>query len=136
MRLVDADAIIQKLPYSPEEMSITSILSQEKPKYITPTVMRVSSVISIIQNTLTATPWVKISDRLPTESNDTAGCGKVFVLIKRRYEPGYIIRMERVDYIIDHPEEFAYWMPVPPLPEVDTPFGFERIGGDWEETAE
>lgn len=25
---------------------------------------------------------------------------------------------------------------LPPLPKVDTPFGFERIGGDWEETAE
>ena len=64
-------------------------------------------------------PWVKTSDRLPMQSCDTAGCGKVFVLIKRRYEPGYIVSIEWEDYIADHPEEFNYWMPIPPLPEVE-----------------
>ena len=60
--------------------------------------------------------WVKTSDRLPMQSCDTAGCGKVFVLIKKYYEPGYIVRIEWVDYIADHPEEFNYWMPIPPFP--------------------
>ena len=69
MRLVDADAIIQKMPYSTEEMSFKGILSQEKPKYTTPTVIMVRSVIDIIQNTPTASPWVKTADRLPTEED-------------------------------------------------------------------
>lgn len=37
----------------------------------------------------------------------------------------------------DEPEKLkAALEALPPLPKVDTPFGFERIGGDWEETAE
>ena len=60
-------------------------------------------------------PWVKTSDRLPTEAD--AGVDEEIVTI---YDDGDT-RMMGVDYwkyVALVPGRFPYWLPVPKLPEV------------------
>ena len=56
--------------------------------------------------------WVKTSDRLPTEADADS---ELMIMAWHIYF-GY----EAVAYgsVIDEPERFTYWMPIPPLPEV------------------
>ena len=58
-------------------------------------------------------PWVKTSDRLPTEADADS---ELMIMAWHIYF-GY----EAVAYgsVIDEPEMFTYWMPVPPLTEVE-----------------
>ena len=61
-------------------------------------------------------PWVKTSDRLPTEAD--AGVDEEIVTI---YDDGDT-RMMGVDYweyVALVPGRFPYWLPVPKLPEVE-----------------
>lgn len=60
--------------------------------------------------------WIKTADRLPTEAD--AGVDDEIVTI---YDDGDT-RMMGADYwayVAKHPEHFPYWMPIPPLPEVE-----------------
>lgn len=58
-------------------------------------------------------PWVKTADRLPTEADADS---ELMIMAWHIYF-GY----EAVAYgsVIDEPEMFTYWMPIPPLPEVE-----------------
>ena len=58
-------------------------------------------------------PWVKTADRLPTEADADS---ELMIMAWHIYF-GY----EAVAYgsVIDEPERFTYWMPIPPLPEVE-----------------
>ena len=58
-------------------------------------------------------PWVKTSGRLPTEADADS---ELMIMAWHIYF-GY----EAVAYgsVIDEPEMFTYWMPIPPLPEVE-----------------
>ena len=61
-------------------------------------------------------PWVKTSDRLPTEAD--AGVDEEIVTI---YDDGDT-RMMGVDYwkwVALVPGRFPYWLPIPKLPEVE-----------------
>ena len=57
-------------------------------------------------------PWVKTSDRLPTE-NDADGFG--YVLAWCSCVGGMEITAREV---MESPNAYPYWMPIPPLPEV------------------
>ena len=56
--------------------------------------------------------WVKTSDRLPTE-NDADGFG--YVLAWCSCVGGMEITAREV---MESPNAYPYWMPIPPLPEV------------------
>ena len=68
------------------------------------------------KHTAMCSPWVKTSDRLPTEAD--AGVDEEIVTI---YDDGDT-RMMGVDYwkcVALVPGRFPYWLPVPKLPEVE-----------------
>ena len=56
--------------------------------------------------------WVKTSDRLPTEA-DADRKLNVFVWT---HSGGHVVNYQRV---IGTPDFYPYWMPIPPLPEVE-----------------
>ena len=64
-------------------------------------------------------PWVKTSDRLP-DAEQIARNDKIFLLCKQ-HDGTYEAYTHWADGLASHPEkfEFDYWMPVPPLPEVE-----------------
>ena len=59
-----------------------------------------------------SSPWVKTADRLPTE-NDADGFG--YVLAWCSCVGGMEITAREV---MESPNAYPYWMPIPPLPEV------------------
>jgi len=61
-------------------------------------------------------PWVKTSDRLPTEAD--AGVDEEIVAI---YDDGEtrVMGPDYWAYVAKVPERFPYWLPVPKLPEVE-----------------
>lgn len=60
-------------------------------------------------------PWVKTSDRLPTEADaDNTMCW-VFATTKSSNLP----MPEAIAYIRANPDDYPYWMPIPPLQEVE-----------------
>ena len=64
-------------------------------------------------------PWVKTADRLP-DAEQIARNDKIFLLCKQ-HDGTYEAYTHWADGLASHPEkfEFDYWMPVPPLPEVE-----------------
>ena len=63
--------------------------------------------------------WVKTADRLP-DAEQIARNDKIFLLCKQ-HDRTYEAYTHWADGLASHPEkfEFDYWMPVPPLPEVE-----------------
>ena len=61
-------------------------------------------------------PWVKTSDRLPTEAD--AGVDEKILTI---YDDGEtrVMGTDYWAYVAMVPERFPYWLPVPKLPEVE-----------------
>ena len=59
--------------------------------------------------------WVKTSDRLPTEAD--AGYDDEIITL---YQDGEtkMLGFDYWKYVAKHPEQYLYWMPIPPLPEV------------------
>ena len=57
-------------------------------------------------------PWVKTSDRLP----DKCDCYTMYLTTKKRN--GGVWQVRGI-FIKEHPELCPWWMPIPPLPEVE-----------------
>ena len=57
-------------------------------------------------------PWAKTSDRLPDKCNRY----NMYLTIKKR---GGGVWQVSGNFIKEHPELCPYWMPIPPLPEVE-----------------
>ena len=81
----------------------------------------VSTVIDAINQfaddtNVARSPWVKTSDRLPTEAD--AGVDEEIVTI---YDDGEtrVMGTDYWAYVAKVPERFPYWLPVPKLPEVE-----------------
>ena len=94
------------------------LFHQPDPSGINNLRIAVSTVIdAIIQfaadTNVARSPWVKTSGRLPTEADADS---ELMIMAWHIYF-GY----EAVAYgsVIDEPEMFTYWMPIPPLPEVE-----------------
>ena len=64
----------------------------------------------------TVSPWMKTSDRLPTEAD--AGVDEEILTI---YDDGEtrVMGTDYWAYVAKVPERFPYWLPVPKLPEVE-----------------
>lgn len=59
--------------------------------------------------------WVKTADRLPTESDaDNTMCWVLATTISSN-----LPMPEPIAYIRANPDRYPYWMPIPPLPEVE-----------------
>ena len=59
-------------------------------------------------------PWVKTSDRLPTEADaDNTMCWVLATTISSN-----LPMLEAISYIRANPDNYPYWMPIPPMPEV------------------
>lgn len=98
MRLIDADALYDTFERTPWMDNADRDIAEE-----------------LVDNAPTVSPWVKTSDRLPTEAD--AGVDEEIVTI---YDDGDT-RMMGVDYwkcVALVPGRFPYWLPVPKLPEV------------------
>lgn len=97
------------------------LFDQPDPSGINNLRIAVSTVIDAINQfaddtNVACSPWVKTSDRLPTEAD--AGVDEKIVTI---YDYGNI-RMMGVDHwksVAMVPGRFPYWLPVPKLPEVE-----------------
>lgn len=61
-------------------------------------------------------PWVKTSDRLPTEAD--AGYNEEVITFYRDGETESV-SCDYWAFVAKHPEYFLYWMPIPLLPEVE-----------------
>ena len=60
-------------------------------------------------------PWVKTSDRLPTEADaDNTMCWVLATTISSN-----LPMPEAIAYIRANPDRYPYWMPIQPLPEVE-----------------
>ncbi|NCB75173.1 MAG: hypothetical protein EOM51_10590 [Clostridia bacterium] len=60
-------------------------------------------------------PWVKTSDRLPTEADaDNTMCWVLATTISSN-----LPMPEAIAYIRANPDNYPYWMPIPSLPEVE-----------------
>ena len=60
-------------------------------------------------------PWVKTADRLPTEADaDNTMCWVLATTISSD-----LPMPEAIAYIRANPDNYPYWMPIPPLPEVE-----------------
>ena len=60
-------------------------------------------------------PWVKTSDRLPTEADaDNTMCWVLATTISSN-----LPMPEAIAYIRANPDRYPYWMPIPPFPEVE-----------------
>ena len=99
MRLIDADALYEVFERTPWMDNADRDKAEE-----------------LVDNAPTVSPWVKTSDRMPTEAD--AGVNKEVVTI---YDDGdtRIMGADYWAYVATHPEHFPYWMPIPPLPEVE-----------------
>lgn len=60
-------------------------------------------------------PWVKTADRLPTEA-DAEHDGEILTLYQD--DETTMLGCDYWAYVAKFPEQFPYWMPIPPLPEV------------------
>ena len=82
---------------------------------------RYKAEITVVTSTLEAlrNPWVKTADRLP-DAEQIARNDKIFLLCKQ-HGGAYEAYTHWADGLASHPEkfEFDYWMPVPPLTEVE-----------------
>ena len=59
--------------------------------------------------------WVKTLDRLPTEADaDNTMCWVLATTISSN-----LPMPEAISYIRANPDNYPYWMPIPPLPEVE-----------------
>lgn len=61
-------------------------------------------------------PWIKTADRLPTQE-DADKEGKILAWSALECEDN--IRVEWWANVGVHAEDWTWWMPIPPLPEVD-----------------
>ena len=95
MRLIDADALYDAFERTPWFNNGDRDIAEE-----------------VVDNAPTVSPWVKTSDRLPTE-NDADGFG--YVLAWCSCVGGMEITAREV---MESPNAYPYWMPIPPLPEV------------------
>ena len=80
-------------------------------------IQKLRLAVSTVLTALSAlrSPWVKTSDRLPTEADaDNTMCW-VFATTKSSNLP----MPEAIAYIRANPDRYPYWMPFPPLPEVE-----------------
>jgi hypothetical protein len=61
-------------------------------------------------------PWVKTADKLPTKE-DAWYEDEILTL----YQDGetMMLGFDYWLYVTKHPEQYLYWMPIPPLPEVE-----------------
>ena len=75
---------------------------------------RYAAEIDVVKRTLDAlrSPWVKTSDRLP----DKCDCYTMYLTTKKRN--GGVWQVRGI-FIKEHPELCPWWMPIPPLPEVE-----------------
>lgn len=105
MRLIDADEIMQRLSYNNGTPTVEYYNNGD------PVTFEMREIKGLIRNAPTVSPWVKTADRLPTESDADS---ELMIMAWHIYF-GY----EAVAYgsVIDEPEMFTYWMPIPPLPE-------------------
>ena len=62
--------------------------------------------------TILTSPWVKTSDRLP----DKCDYYTMYLTTKKRNGGVWQVRGS---FIKEHPELCPWWMPIPPLPEVE-----------------
>ena len=60
-------------------------------------------------------PWVKTSDRLPTEAD--AGYNEEVITFYRDGETESV-SCDYWEFVAKHPEYFPYWMAIPNLPKV------------------
>lgn len=95
MRLIDADALYDTFERTPWMDNADRDNAEE-----------------LVESAPTVSPWVKTADRLPTE-NDADGFG--YVLAWCSYVGGMEITAREV---MESPNAYPYWMPIPPLPEV------------------
>ena len=91
------------------------------PKFVRPSereaIQMLRLAISTVLTALSAlrSPWVKTSDRLPTEADaDNTMCWVLATTISSN-----LPMPEAIAYIRANPDNYPYWMPIPPLPEVE-----------------
>ena len=65
--------------------------------------------------TILTSPWVKTSGKLPAEADaDNTMCWVLATTISSD-----LPMPEAIAYIRANPDNYPYWMPIPPLPEVE-----------------
>ncbi len=107
-----------------------AVVGKGRPKLQLPTMSNVDA-INILKNIETdiygriaiakaidalSSPWVKTADRLPTEAD--AGYNEEVITFYRDGETESV-SCDYWAFVAKHPEYFPYWMPIPPLPEVE-----------------
>ena len=103
MRLIDADALMQKLIVSP-----CGSIYREYDCDNFPVTLALKEVKSMVRNTLTVSPWVKTADRLPTKAN-----GEILAINK------YGLNLLPYYRVVELSDVYTWWMAIPPLPEVE-----------------
>ncbi len=98
MRLIDADALYDTFERTPWMDNADRDIAEE-----------------LADSAPTVSPWVKTSDRLPTEADaDNTMCWVLATTISSNPP-----MPEAISYIRANPDNYPYWMPIPPLPEKD-----------------
>lgn len=100
MRLIDADALYDTFERTPWMDNADRDIAEE-----------------LVDNAPTVNPWVKTSDRLPTEADaDTR-----HNVLARGLDGRTVMAYYR--HVVDYPKLYVLWMPIPPLPEVHHDIG-------------
>lgn len=106
MRLIDADEIMQRLSYNNGTPTVEYYNNGD------PVTFEMREIKGLIRNAPTVSPWVKTADRLPEDRETLNGC----VLITDEHGYGSVQKRQVLER---YPRDYPWWMPIPPLPEVE-----------------
>ena len=106
MRLIDADPIMKQLEYAYDGTPTVEYYDNGDP-----VTFEMREIKDLIRNAPTVSPWVKTSDRLPTEQETRNG-----VVVISGGQGWFSVQSPKV--LEMYPQYYPHWMAIPNLPKV------------------